>query len=67
LISDEDIQAQDLLKRGKIHQALAIYQQLEPDSPRILNSIGELYAEKKGEYDLAINYHEQALQLQGKL
>lgn len=62
-MSDNEIQAQDLIKRGEIDEAISIYQQLTPESARILSIIGTLYAEKKGDYDRAINYHEKALQL----
>lgn len=63
-VSTEELHAQDLVKRGEIDQALAIYEQLKPESARILRIIGGLCAEKKGDYDRAINYFEQALQIQ---
>jgi tetratricopeptide (TPR) repeat protein len=63
-MSDAEIQAQDLVKRGQIDEAITIYQRLKPDSARVLNTIGMLYSEQKGDYDSAINYYEQALQIQ---
>ncbi len=63
-ISDEELQAQDLVERGEIDQAIAIYQQLKPESAHIFYTIGVLYAEKKGDYDLGINYYKQALKIQ---
>ncbi len=66
-MSDDEIQAQDLVKHGEIDEAIAIYQRLKPDSARVLNIIGGLYLEKKGDYDSAINYYEKALQIQEKV
>ncbi len=63
-MSEDELQAQDLINHGNVDKAIAIYQQLKPESPRILRVIGELYAEKKGDYNLAINYYDQALQIQ---
>jgi tetratricopeptide (TPR) repeat protein len=63
---DEEVQAQRLIQRGEIDKAITIYQRLETD-PRILNIIGLLYAEKKGDYDTAINYYKRALKIQEKV
>ncbi len=63
---DEEVQAQRLIQRGEIDKAITIYERLETD-PRILNIIGLLYAEKKGDYDTAINYYKRALKLQEKV
>jgi len=64
IISDDEIQAQDFVKHGEIDQAIAIYQRVKPVSARVLNSIGILYCERKGDYDSAINYYKKALQIQ---
>jgi tetratricopeptide (TPR) repeat protein len=61
---DDEIQAQDLVKCGKIDEAIVIYQQLKPDSARIFNIIGMLYAERKGDFVRAIASYEKALQIQ---
>jgi tetratricopeptide (TPR) repeat protein len=37
---------------------------MKPESARIFNIIGALYAENIGNYDLAIEYHEKALNIQ---
>jgi len=63
-MSDDEIKAQDLIKCGEIDEAIAIYQSIEPASARILNIIGVLYSEKKGDYNSAINYYERALKIQ---
>ncbi|CAF0951744.1 unnamed protein product [Rotaria sordida] len=66
IISSEEIKAQDLLKHGKIDQGIAIYQCLKPESARILNIIGILYATKKDDYHSAIIYYYKALKIQEK-
>jgi tetratricopeptide (TPR) repeat protein len=63
-MSDDVIKAQDLVKRGEIDEAISIYQSMEPVSARVLNIIGVLFSEKKGDYKSAINYYERALQIQ---
>jgi tetratricopeptide (TPR) repeat protein len=67
IVSDDESHAQELVKRGEVDQALAIYQHLKYNSARVLNIIGSLYAEKKGDYDSAIKYHKKALHLQEKV
>jgi tetratricopeptide (TPR) repeat protein len=63
-MSDNEIKAQDLVNRGEIDEAITIYQSMEPVSAHVLNIIGVLYAEQKGDYNSAINYYERALQIQ---
>ncbi len=63
-MSDDEIKAQDLVKCDEIDKAIAIYQRLEPVSARVLNIIGVLYSEKKGDYNFSINYHQRALKIQ---
>jgi len=63
-MSDDVIKAQDLVKRGEIDEAISIYQSMEPVSASVLNIIGVLFSEKKGDYKSAINYYERALQIQ---
>jgi tetratricopeptide (TPR) repeat protein len=63
-MSDDEIKAQDLVKRGEIDEAISIYQHLEPISARILSIIGVLFSEKKGDYKSAINYYQRALKIQ---
>ena len=60
-------QAQDMVEAGDIDQAIAIYQELQPESARILRIIGTLYAQKKGDYVLAISYYERALEIQDEV
>ena len=60
-ISDEEILAKELIERDEIDQAIAIYRQLKPESVRVFCTLGALYANEKGNYELAISYFEQAL------
>ena len=64
LISDQETAAEDLVERGEIDQAIAIYQQMEGKSAREFRAMGVLYANEKGNYEFAISCYEQALQLQ---
>ena len=41
-----------------------IYQRIEPTNPRILNTIGQLFGERKGDFNNAVQYHTRALKLQ---
>ena len=59
--------AQDLLRGGEIDQAIALYQRLDSNSAHVLHMIGVLYAEYNGDYQSAINYFEQALEIQEKV
>ena len=65
--SDEEVQAQKYLARGKIDLALAAYQRIKPPSPRIFNIIGRIYTEKLNDNENALKYHLQALKLQEKV
>ena len=63
-MSSVEMAAQDLIEQGEIDQAIAIYEQLQPQSAQIFRTIGMLYADRKGNYELAVSCFEQALQLQ---
>lgn len=60
-------QAQDFIQSGDIDQAIAIYQAFQPESARIYRIIGTLYAQRKGDYTLAISYYERALEMQDEV
>ncbi|CAF4422892.1 unnamed protein product, partial [Rotaria magnacalcarata] len=40
------------------------YRRIQPTTARILNAIGLLCADKKGDYNYALQCHQQALKLQ---
>ena len=63
-ISNEEILVKELIQHGEIDQVIAIYQQLKPQSVRVFCTLGKLYANEKGNYELAISYFEQALHMQ---
>lgn len=63
---DDETRAQHCVERGEIDQAITIYQRLKPDS-RILSLIGQLYVDKKRDYNSAIIYYKKALKIQEKV
>ena len=65
--TNDEIQARKHLARGRIDLALAAYQRIKPVSPRVLNIIGRIYAEKQNDNENAVKYHLQALKLQEKV
>ena len=54
----------DFLKRNEIDQALAYCQSIKPRTAQILQAMGQLYAEKKNDYESAINYYKEAIEMQ---
>ncbi|CAF3923030.1 unnamed protein product [Rotaria sp. Silwood2] len=60
----DEIQAEKMAQRGHIDQAIAMYKNTNNPSPRVLNNIGQLYADKKGDYQAATRFYNQALRIQ---
>lgn len=54
----------EYLKHNEIEQAITFYQSIKPRTVQVLNTIGQIYAEKKGDYDAAINYYKEAIRMQ---
>ncbi len=52
------------MQHGDIDQVLTLYQRLKTQSPRILNTIGQLYADRKGDYNSAAKYYKKAMKIQ---
>lgn len=63
-IPSSEVQAQQLVNNGKIDQAIAIYDQIKPESSQIFMIIGALYSQNKGDYASAIVYYHKALNIQ---
>ena len=63
-ISAEERQAEKHLEDGNVDLALIAYHRLQPVTARILNAIGRLCAEKKGDYNYALQCHSRALKMQ---
>ncbi|CAF0765821.1 unnamed protein product [Rotaria sordida] len=63
-ISDDELQAENYVKNGEIDLAIAAYRRICPTSASILIHIGDLYADKKGDYDNALHCYTQALKMQ---
>ena len=66
-LSSEEAHAQQLIEAGKLEKGLAIYEKMKSPPPRALNTIAHLYADRKGDYDTAVKYYKQALQIQEKV
>ncbi len=64
VLSPEETKAQRYVARGEIDRALAVYQRIKPANARVLNAIGNLCADKKGDYHYALKCHTQALKIQ---
>ncbi len=47
--------------------ALVAYRHIQPVTARILNIMGQLCADRKGDYDYALQCHKQALKMQEKV
>ncbi|CAF1612815.1 unnamed protein product [Rotaria magnacalcarata] len=60
----EEIKAQKCIEKGEIDRALAIYQRIQPVTPRILNAIGQICADRKEDYKHALQCHIKALKMQ---
>lgn len=65
--SELEAQAEESISTSKYEEAIRIYQEIQPESDRILHKIGIIYAEKIGDYDLAISCFERAIQIQEKV
>ncbi|CAF0972875.1 unnamed protein product [Rotaria sordida] len=63
-VNDDELEAQKHLERGEIDLVLVAYRRIHPVSARILNIMGRLSAEKKKDYDYALECHTQALKIQ---
>ncbi|CAF2782598.1 unnamed protein product [Rotaria sp. Silwood2] len=64
MITAEEIKAQKYAEQGDIDMALIVYQRIQPVTVRVLNAMGQLSANRKGDYDYALQCHQQALKLQ---
>ena len=51
-------------ERGDVDRAIAIYRRIRPVTARVLNAMGQLYANKKEGYNDALKCHTQALKMQ---
>ncbi|CAF0983561.1 unnamed protein product [Rotaria sordida] len=63
-ISEDELEAKKYLKRGDIDQAIVAYRRIRPMSVRILKLIGQLSADEKRDYDIAVECYRQALKMQ---
>ena len=64
ITSEEELEAQKLVERGEIDQAIALCQRLKSANGRMFHLAGVLYAEKKGDPHSAIDSFQEALRIQ---
>ena len=63
-LSKDQAAAQEFLLRNDIDQALVHYKHVKPRTVQVLHTIGQIYAEKKGDYESAISYYKEAVRIQ---
>lgn len=63
IVFDQGI-VDDFLKRNEIDQAIAYCESMKPRTAQILQTIGQLYVEKKNDLESAINYYKEAVAIQ---
>ena len=64
LLSKDQAVGEDFLLRNEIDQALTHYRHIKPRTVQVLHTIGQIYAEKKGDYESAISYYKEAIRIQ---
>lgn len=64
VVDTEVEKAEKYAEEGNTDLALITYQRIHPVTSRILNIMGQLCANRKGDYDYALQCHQQALKLQ---
>lgn len=57
----EEVEAKRMLQRGEIDLAIGVYRTSHNRTPRHLHNLATIYAEKKGNYNLAAKVYKQAL------
>jgi hypothetical protein len=67
IITPEEAKARKHVQKGEIDLAIVTYQRIKPPTARVLNAMGQLCAERKGDYDYALQCHKQALEIQEKV
>ena len=63
----QEIKAQKYASKGDIDLALVEYRRIQPPTTRILIAMGRLCADRKGDYDFALQCFKQALKMQEKV
>jgi hypothetical protein len=65
-VEDETV-VREFLKRDEIDLALAYYQNMKPRTVQVVRAIAHFYAEKKGDFESAIPYYKEAIEIQDKV
>ena len=64
ITTSDEWEAKKHLEEGNVDLALIAYRRIQPVSARILNIIGRLSAERKMDYEYALQCHSDALKIQ---
>lgn len=65
--SFQEKQIKEFIANGKYEEAIQVYQGIPIVSTAVLHLIGSLYADKLGDYDVAISCFEQAIKTHEKV
>ncbi len=63
----QETKARKYAEKGDIDLALVEYRRIQPPTSRILVAMGRLCADRKGDYDFALQCFKQALKMQEKV
>lgn len=63
----EELEAEKLAERGQFDQAIALYKSVDNNSPHLLYKLANIYAEKKGDFEMASKFYNRALTVQEKV
>lgn len=61
---EDEVKLEELVENGEVDQALEMYQRFTLIPARLLNKVGVLQVEKKGDYESAIKCFKKALRIQ---
>ena len=64
MTADDEVKLEELIENSEVNQALEMYQRFTLIPARLLNKVGVLLVEKKGDYESAIKCFKKALRIQ---
>ena len=67
MINPDEIKAKKYAEKGDVDLAIVTYRRIQPMTARILNIIGKLCSDRKGDYEFALQCFKQALKMQEKV
>ncbi len=67
VLTVEEMKAKKYAEKGDVDLALVTYRHIKPVTARILNAMGQLCADRKGDHEYALQCFKQALKMQEKV